>query len=78
MIQTKAPSVVEPKDKGTSNTKVEKPITQNNEDVSMMDLVPVVPAVIPLPMPINVHQANADLQRELEDLTQHGGNGISI
>ena len=71
VIQTKAPSIGEPKDKGTSNTEVEKPIAQNNEDVSMMDLVPVVPAVTPptsLPMPIDVCQANTDLQKELKDL----------
>ena len=71
MLQVKAPSVVEPKDKGTSNAEVEKPIAQNNEDVSMMDLVPVIPVVTPptlLPMPIDMQQANVDLQKELKEL----------
>ena len=71
VIQTKAPSVVEPKDKGIRNTKVAKPIARNNEDVSRTDLVPVVPAVTPLtslPVPIDIPQANVDLQKELEDL----------
>jgi hypothetical protein len=83
VIQTNKPSVVESKANSAISDEMEKPVApvaRNDEDVSMTDLVPVVPVVTPptpLPTPIDVRQVNADLQKELDDLKREARERMS-